>query len=104
MLDVTQRKQNEEAIRRLAAIVESSEDAIIAKTLEGTILSWNNGAEKLYGYSAEEAIGKSIAILVPPDHPAELPEILKRLAEGERITHYETVRVRKDGAADRMSP
>ncbi len=98
MLDVTQRKQNEEAIRRLAAIVESSEDAIIAKTLEGTILSWNNGAEKLYGYSAEEAIGKSIAILVPADHPTELPEILKRLAEGERITHYETVRVRKDGA------
>ena len=92
-----ERKHDEEAIWRLAAIVESSEDAIIGKSLEGTILSWNGGAEKLYGYSAEEAIGKSIAIVVPADHPAELPEILRRLAAGERITHYETVRVRKDG-------
>jgi PAS domain S-box-containing protein len=97
MLDVTQRKQNEEAISRLAAIVESSEDAILAKTLEGVIVSWNSGAEKLYGYSAEEAIGKSVAMLMPPDRSGELPTILKRLAEGERITHYETVRVRKDG-------
>ena len=78
-LDVTDRKQAEETTGRLAAIVESSDDAIIAKTLQGIILSWNHGAEKLYGYSAQEAVGKSISMLVPPDHPDELLHILKKL-------------------------
>ena len=96
-LDVTDRKQAEETTGRLAAIVESSEDAIIAKTLGGIILSWNHGAEKLYGYSASEAIGKSISMLVPPDHPDELMHILNKLARGEQITQCETVRLRKDG-------
>ena len=79
-LDVTDRKQAEETTGRLAAIVESSDDAIIAKTLEGIILSWNHGAEKLYGYSAEEAVGKSISMLVPPEQPDELMHILKKLS------------------------
>jgi PAS domain S-box-containing protein len=96
-LDVTERKQAEETTGRLAAIVESSEDAIIAKTLDGTILSWNHGAEKLYGYSAQEAVGKSILMLVPPEQPDELLHILEKLERGEQITQCETVRVRKDG-------
>jgi PAS domain S-box-containing protein len=81
----------------LAAIVESSDDAIIGKTLDGTILSWNSGAERLYGHLAEEVKGRTISLLIPPDHADELPEILRRLHRGERIDHYETVRVRKDG-------
>src|SRR5581483_4597468 len=81
----------------LAALVESSDDAIIGKALDGTILSWNSGAERLYGHSAEQVKGRSIALLIPPDHPDELSEILRRLKQGERIDHYETVRVRKDG-------
>ena len=77
--------------------MESSDDAIIGKTLDGTILTWNSGAERLYGHSAEEVKGRAISLLIPPDHPDELPEILRRLHQGERIDHYETVRVRKDG-------
>ncbi|HWP44267.1 MAG TPA: ATP-binding protein [Blastocatellia bacterium] len=81
----------------LAAIVESSGDAIISKSLEGTILSWNEGATQIFGYSADEVIGKSIYILIPPDRMDEEPMILEKLKLGERIDHYETVRVRKDG-------
>ena len=81
----------------LAAIVESSDDAIIGKTLDGTITSWNPGAERIYGYRAEEVIGRPISILVPPDHSDELPPIFERLRRGERIDHYQTVRVHKDG-------
>src|SRR5215216_1552490 len=95
--DITERKQAEEARARLAAIVQSSEDAIIGKTLEGTITDWNRGAQKIYGYSAEEVIGKPINILVPPDRPNEIPKILERLRRGEAIEHYETVRMTKDG-------
>jgi PAS domain S-box-containing protein len=91
------RKQAEEELRRLAAIVESSNDAIISKDLDGIILSWNGAAERLYGYTAAEIIGKPLAILVPPDHPDELPAIMERLKRGERIERYETVRVCKDG-------
>ena len=81
----------------LAAIVESSDDAIIGKTLDGTIISWNQGAEHIYGYRPEEVIGRSISIIVPADHPDELPPIFARLRRGERIDHYQTVRVHKDG-------
>jgi PAS domain S-box-containing protein len=83
--------------RFLAAIVESSDDAIIGKTLEGTITSWNRGAEVLYGYSAQEAVGQPIALIIPPERPSELPAIMERLRRGERIDHYETIRVSKDG-------
>jgi PAS domain S-box-containing protein len=81
----------------LAAIVDSSDDAIIGKTLDGTIISWNKGAERIYGYTADEIIGRQISILIPPDRPDELPSILARLARGERIDHYLTKRKRKDG-------
>jgi len=82
---------------RLAAIVESSDDAIISKTLEGIITSWNEGAQRIYGYSSEEAIGRPISMLVPPEHPDEVPEILQKIRRGEKVEHYKTVRVTKDG-------
>ncbi|MGZ5178403.1 MAG: sensor domain-containing diguanylate cyclase, partial [Burkholderiales bacterium] len=97
MTDVTERKRAEEERDRLAAIVESSEDAIIGKTLDGVITSWNVGACRLYGYSPEEAIGKSVAFLVPPDRIDELPSILSRLRAGQKVAHLETLRIRKDG-------
>ena len=81
----------------LAAIVESAEDAIVGKTLEGIVTSWNRGAEKVFGYAAEEMIGKPITTLIPPDHPNEEPSILERISRGERVEHYETQRIRKDG-------
>ncbi len=94
---IRERERSFEAQARLAAIVESSEDAIIGKTLDGTIVSWNNGAERMYGYSAEEAVGQSVRIIVPPDHRDEVPQILDRISRGEHVDRYETVRVRKDG-------
>jgi PAS domain S-box-containing protein len=92
-----EREHNIEAQALFAAIVASSDDAIISKTLEGTILTWNDGAERLFGYTAEEAIGRSITMLIPPDRPDEEPSLLERLRRGERIDHFETVRVAKDG-------
>ena len=82
---------------RLASIIDSSEDAILAKGLDGTITAWNRGAERIYGYSAEEAVGKHISIIVPQDRPNEIPEILSRIARGENLEHYESVRIAKDG-------
>jgi len=81
----------------LAAIVESADDAIVSKTLDSIITSWNRGAEHIFGYTAEEAIGRSVTMLIPADHPDEELSILSRIRAGERIEHYETVRVRKDG-------
>jgi PAS domain S-box-containing protein len=81
----------------LAAIVESSDDAIYGKALDGTVLSWNRGAERIYGYSAEEIVGRPVSILVPPTKPDEVPQILERVKRGERVSHFETARVRKDG-------
>jgi PAS domain S-box-containing protein len=95
--DTTPQKQAEQSLAQLAAIVESSEDAILSKTLDGIITSWNAGAERLYGYTADEVVGKSVSLLVPEEHPNELPMIMERLRRGERIELYETVRVRKDG-------
>ena len=95
--DITERQRAEETRVRLAAIVSSSEDAIIGKTLEGVITSWNQGAERIYGYKAEDVIGRSLAFLMPPNRPDELPGILARLAQGEAISHYETERIRQDG-------
>jgi len=94
--DVTEARKAIEARLHLAAIVESSDDAIISKTLDGTIVSWNRGAEQLYGYTAEEMIGQRLSILVPPSHPDELPELMQRITRGERVEHFETVRVAKD--------
>ena len=81
----------------LSALIESADDAIISKTLDGIITSWNNGAERIFGYQAEEVLGKPITIIIPPDHLQEEPVILSRLRAGERIEHFETVRMGKDG-------
>ena len=95
--DITARKQAELVTHRLAAIVESSEDAIISKNLDGIITSWNQAAERVFGYEASEVIGQPISILIPAQRLDEEPAILARLRRGERIDHYETVRQRKDG-------
>src|ERR1044071_144914 len=81
----------------LSALIESADDAIISKTLDGIITSWNTGAQRIFGYTADEVIGKSVTILIPPDHEDEEPTILARLRAGKRIEHYETIRVTKDG-------
>jgi two-component system, cell cycle sensor histidine kinase and response regulator CckA len=101
--DVTDLKQAERASRWLAAIVESSDDAIATKDLNGVITSWNQAAERLFGYRASEIIGKSVTILIPKERSNEEPEILQRIGRGERIDHYETVRQRKDGSLVEIS-
>ena len=95
--DITERKQAESAQAWLAAIVESSDDVIISKTLQGMITSWNFGAERVFGYTAEEAVGQPVTMLFPPEIVDEEQYILARLAMGERVAHYETVRVHKNG-------
>jgi PAS domain S-box-containing protein len=95
--DVTERRRAEEARARLAAIVESSEDAIVGKTLDGIIRSWNAGAQRIFGYTPEEAVGRSITLIIPPERQDEERAILERLRRGERVEHFETVRVAKDG-------
>jgi PAS domain S-box-containing protein len=95
--DITRQKQSERAMGLLAAIVNSSDDAIISKNLDGTIITWNKGAERIFGYSPEEAVGRQITMIIPPDRLDEETTILERLKRGERVDHYETVRLRKDG-------
>src|SRR5437879_8219486 len=95
--DISERKRAEETRAQMSAIVESSTDAIIGKTLEGIIQSWNKGAEQMYGYSASEVIGKPISVLVPSDRTDEVPKLLERIRQGDHVDHYETVRVRKGG-------
>lgn len=94
--DITERKR-EASREQLASIVDYSDDAIIAKDLDGIILSWNKGATRIYGYSSEDVKGKSISILIPPERPDELTSIMESLRQGETIDHFETERVRKDG-------
>ena len=97
ILDVSDRKQIEEARALLAGIVESSDDAIISKNLDGIITSWNTGAERLFGYAAAEAVGQSIGLIIPPERQHEEIEIIQRLSQGEKIEPFETQRVAKDG-------
>src|SRR3546814_3022320 len=92
------RRARDEIAQRLVAIVESSDDAILAKDLDGTITSWNRGAERLFGYRAAEIVGKSVMLLLPDDRQDDEAPILARLRRGERVRHYETVRRRKDGS------
>lgn len=101
--DIGERKTNEESSRRLAAIIESSEDAIVSKDLNGIITSWNAGAERLFGYTAEDAVKKPITIIIPPDRYSEEQKILDRIHSGERVEHLETVRRRKDGSLVNVS-
>jgi PAS domain S-box-containing protein len=95
--DITERKEAEKAMLHYAALVESSNDAIVGKTLDGQITSWNRGAERVFGYSREEIIGKHVSILIPKDRENEEPAILDKIRRGESVEHYETVRRRKDG-------
>ncbi|WP_422923883.1 PAS domain S-box protein [Singulisphaera sp. PoT] len=95
--DITERKEAEIAQARLAAIVESSQDAIVGKDLDGTIRSWNAGARRIFGYTSAEAVGKSITLVIPEDRLDEERVIQERLSRGERVEHFETQRVRKDG-------
>jgi PAS domain S-box-containing protein len=98
LIDISERKPTEQLAQRLGAIVESSDDAIVSKDLDGIIQSWNPGAERLFGYTAEEVIGKPITLLIPTDRHDEESEILSRVRRGQRVDHYETVRQRKDGS------
>jgi len=98
-IDLADRKRGEDVQARLAAIVESSEDAIISKTLEGRILSWNAGAVRLFGYTPDEAVGRSITLIIPPERQDEEHEIVARIRSGARVEHFETVRVSKQGRA-----
>jgi PAS domain S-box-containing protein len=96
--ELARTKESEMASRRLAAIVESSDDAIVSKDLNGIIASWNSGAQRIFGYTPDEIIGQSVTVLIPADRQDEEPQILARLRRGERVDHFETVRRRKDGA------
>lgn len=96
--DITMQKRLQLERNLLASIVENSDDAILSKLLDGTITSWNRGAEQLYGYSAAEVVGKPVSILVPNDQPDEIPTILRKLRQGDSIGHYETRRRKKDGS------
>jgi PAS domain S-box-containing protein len=93
--DLTERRRSEEIVQRLASIVESSDDAIITKNLDSIITSWNKGAERLFGYTAQESVGKLVTMLIPPDRQDEELAILERIVRGQRIDHYETVRICK---------
>jgi PAS domain S-box-containing protein len=95
--DVTKREWADNSRTLLAAIVEASDDAIISKTLDGVVRSWNRGAERLFGYTADEAVGRPINLIIPPERQDEERSILERLRRGERVEHFETVRVAKDG-------
>jgi PAS domain S-box-containing protein len=96
-VDITERKLAEETLFRHAAIVDSSDDAIVGADLNGTVTDWNKGAERLFGYSASEAIGKHLSFLAPTDHPEDGQDILRKVINGEAVKHYETVRRKKDG-------
>jgi two-component system CheB/CheR fusion protein len=97
MDDVTERRVAELDTARLVAIVESSDDAIIRKDLNGIFETWNPGAERIFGYTPQEIIGQSVTVLIPPDRADEEPGILERVRRGEHIEHFESVRRRKDG-------
>jgi PAS domain S-box-containing protein len=98
LVDITERKRAEEVTQRLASIVDSSDDAIISKDLDGIITSWNKGAERIFGYMPEEIIGKSIKVLIPLEHQDEENTILERIRRDQRVEHYETIRRRKHGS------
>jgi PAS domain S-box-containing protein len=97
LIDITDQKESETKQARLAAIIESSDDAIISKTLDGIVTSWNNAAERMFGHTEEDMVGKSITVLIPPTHLAEETLILSKIRNNEKVEHYETIRLAKDG-------
>ena len=102
-IDITERKRAEEKIQILANAVESSDDAIITQSLDGIITSWNKGAEQVYGYSAEEVLGKHISILEPDNLKGEIKQLVEKIKQGKEIQHYETLRLKKDGTTINVS-
>ncbi len=101
--DITKHKQAAETLLHLAAIVESSDEAILGKDLEGNITSWNTAAERIYGYTAQEIVGQPVTLLFAPDRQDEFTQIMARIQRGERVDHYETIRMRKDGTSLNVS-
>jgi len=101
--DVTERRLAETTRARLAAIVDSTDDAILAKTLDGEITDWNAAAQRLYGYAPDEIVGRNVSVLIPPGRPNELEEIMDRLRRGERVMPYDTLRRHKNGSLVRVS-
>ncbi len=95
--DITESKKAEEKIKILANAVESSDDAIVTESLDGIITSWNKGAEQIYGYSSEEILGINASILEPDNLKGEIKQLIEKVKQGEKIRHYETSRLRKDG-------
>src|SRR5436309_4949578 len=95
--DITDRRRLDDERSRLAAIIDSSDDAIVSKTLDGVITSWNHGAERIFGWTAAEAVGRHITLIIPRERHTEEDEVLARIRRGEKIDHFETVRVTKDG-------
>ena len=95
---------SEEALARLAAIIESSNDAIVSKSLDGIVKTWNKSAERMFGYTSEEMVGKSITIIIPQHRRNEETEIIARVVRGERVEHFETIRQRKDGSFVEILP
>jgi PAS domain S-box-containing protein len=103
VMDITERRLDEDARRRLAAIVESSNDAIVSKTLDGTVTSWNHGAELIFGYTADEMIGQPVTLIIPPERLNEETQIIAGIGKGERLEPFETIRMRKDGSRVHVS-
>src|SRR3954454_11658131 len=97
MTEISEASLEEARIAHLAAVVDASSDAILSKSLDGTIRSWNASAQRMFGYTAEEMVGRSIRLLIPDERQAEEDEILAKLRRGDYIEHYETVRITKDG-------
>jgi PAS domain S-box-containing protein len=102
-MDVTGRKRDENLLAHLAAVVDSADDAIVSKTLDGIVTSWNSGASRIFGYSAQEMIGRPITVIVPPELSNEEASILARIREGNRVEHFETTRIAKDGSTKHVS-
>jgi PAS domain S-box-containing protein len=103
LIDLTDRQKADRTDAHFAAIVESSDDAIISKGLDGVIRSWNKGAERIFGFSPEQAVGQHVSLLIPDDRLDEEPGIIERIRKGERIDHYETIRRRRDGTLINVS-
>jgi PAS domain S-box-containing protein len=102
-MDVTPRKRAEEQLAHMAAVVDSAEDAIVSKTLDGIIKSWNRGATHMFGYESDEMVGRPITVIIPPELHAEEAHILAKIRAGERVEHYVTTRVAKDGTRKKVS-